>query len=108
MKISGRKPVNRAGQAGPISHAKDKGQVDKAPAADTAAADVNLSETTREVNRARQTLAQIPDVRVERVNELKPIVEDGSYHVESKVLAKKIVDTSLRESAVLGHSRKKR
>jgi anti-sigma28 factor (negative regulator of flagellin synthesis) len=41
----------------------------------------------------------LPDVRLEKVEALKPKVDDGTYHVESHEIAKRMVDESLRESA---------
>lgn len=97
MKISGRKPVS-----GP----SPVGGVPRVPRADKAqtppvekATDVEISSSSREVTKARAVLAAFPDVRVEKVAEIKPLVDEGSYKVESQVVAKKMVDTSLRESA---------
>lgn len=105
MKISGRKPIS---SATPITGPVRVGRQERAePAPPVApAADVEISVSTREVDRARQILAVIPDVRIERVEEIKPSVDDGSYRVESKVLAKKMVNTSLRESAQARTSKK--
>jgi len=107
MKISGRKQVSGTTPVGQASRAKEKPKVEGVPTAETRAADVNLSEAMSEVARARESAKALPDILVEAVEELKPIVNDGSYRRESKVIAKKMVDSSLRESAHLLRSRKK-
>lgn len=100
MKISGRKQV---GSTNPLSGASrpksDPVKADAGSGIDGRAADVNLSESLREMDHARQALASMPDVRAEKVGALKPVVDDGTYHRESKVIAKKMVDSALRESA---------
>ena len=105
MKISGRKPISSATPiTGPVRVSRQERAEPAPPVAP--AADVEISVSTREVDRAREILAVIPDVRIERVEEIKPLVDDGSYRVESKVLAKKMVNTSLRESAQARTSKK--
>lgn len=101
MKISGRKSVGGAGPMGQAGKAKEKPQVESQASVQSGAADVNLSEGMREAERARQMTRALPDVRAEKVSELKPVVNDGTYHRESTVIAKKLVDSSLQESALL-------
>ena len=99
MKISGRKPVPASGAVSGVSRQSEKPKVDGAPGAETSATDVQLSAPLQGVERAKATVTAMPDVRVERVDEIKPRIDDGSYEVESKVVAKRIVDSALRESA---------
>jgi len=98
MKISGRKPIARTtrtqGPAPASGPAKAHDSVKIEPAAD-----VELSESLTEVNTAKAAVAAMPDVRTEKVEAIKPRIEDGSYEVDSKVVAKRMVDASLRESA---------
>lgn len=100
MRISRRKPVGQTGPVSPVTPRKPaEGKVEGATRSEERAADVDISHSSREIDGARETLAAMPDVRAERVEQIKPIVDDGSYQVDSKVLAKKVVDSSLRESA---------
>jgi len=104
MRISGRKTrVSPAGSVGRVSRVTGP-RKKEAPAPVSEAADVELSASLQEIDRAREALAILPDEKVEGV---KPLVDDGSYKVESEVLAKRIVDTSLRESAQLKKTGKK-
>jgi flagellar biosynthesis anti-sigma factor FlgM len=100
MKISERKGVGRT--SGPAAPPR----VTPAPKTDAPArpepqpADaVVLSPSLHEVDRAKQALEALPDVRVERVQHVKPRVQSGAYAVDSKAVAKRLVDTAVRESA---------
>lgn len=48
---------------------------------------------------ARAAIDHIPDVRHDKIDALQSSVNDGTYHVDSEVVAKRMVDESLRESA---------
>ena len=102
MKISGRKSINPASPlSGAVrtSQAEGVDKTDKAARTEEGATDVELSSSLREVDKAVETVKSMPDVRIDKVEEIKPLVDDGSYQVESGKLAKRIVDESLRESA---------
>ena len=107
MRISGRKTrVSPTGSVARVSRPTGSRKEDAlAPVSE--AADVELSASLQEIDKAKEALATLPDLRVERVEGIKPLVDDGSYKVESEVLAKRIVDTSLRESAQLKTTGKK-
>ena len=87
--VSGKKTDPQAGQK------SDQDRVDGTEPA----IGVSLSDTSQLVSAAKASLAQLPDVRMEKVSDLKLSVDDGSYHVESQVVAKRMVDEALRESA---------
>ncbi len=56
---------------------------------------VTLSERAKEIQQARQALSELPDVREEKVAELKARIEDGTYRVDGEKVAEKIVGESL-------------
>ncbi len=60
---------------------------------------VSLSGTTQQVAAVRKQLDAIPDVRMDKIVDIKMAVDAGSYKVESGKVAKKMIDESLRESA---------
>ncbi|MFP4381236.1 MAG: flagellar biosynthesis anti-sigma factor FlgM [Candidatus Sumerlaeia bacterium] len=103
MKISGRKSIR---PTSPLSGPAKTGPAEKVDRSDRGdrveerAADVELSSSLQQVDKAADAVRAMPDVRIEKIEEVKPLVEDGSYKVESKVLAKDMVDASLRESAM--------
>ncbi|HBF33895.1 TPA: flagellar biosynthesis anti-sigma factor FlgM [Candidatus Sumerlaeota bacterium] len=100
MRISGRS--KSVGGASPLTGAARSSSQDKV---DSLAAsvlprndDVELSDSSREVDKAKSLLSAMPDTRMEKVQEIKPLVENGSYQIASGRVAKKMVDSALRES----------
>ena len=100
MKISGRKnatPVNPL--AGSQETQKPKVVEDKNAIPKTGGADnIDFSDTSKNLLKAQETVKAMPDTRIERVTEIKSALDDGEYQIESKVIAKKMVDESLNES----------
>ena len=97
MKISGRKPIQPASPLGGKAETPQVEQAEEAKPADRSDS-LNLSDTSKNLMSAREKVNALPDVRVERVSEIKSALDDGGYHVESEKIAKKIVDESLSES----------
>jgi negative regulator of flagellin synthesis FlgM len=58
---------------------------------------VNLSTASKEVQTAREIIASEPDVREDKVTELKAKIESGNYTVDNKAVADKIVDSFIDE-----------
>ena len=67
------------------SRVKNKGV---APGADR----VELSINSSEIDQLKQTLEGISDVRAERVASLKKAIDDGTYTVDSRKVAEKMLD----------------
>ena len=55
---------------------------------------VTLSANARSLAAAREAVQSAPDVREQKVAEIKQRVDDGTYFVPSSVLARNIVDAS--------------
>jgi flagellar biosynthesis anti-sigma factor FlgM len=55
---------------------------------------VTLSDSARSLAAARDAVQNAPDVRNEKVAEIKQQVADGTYSVPARVLARKMLDTS--------------
>ena len=55
---------------------------------------VEISDRSRELARARQAVDAAPDVRADRVAELKKRIEDGTYSVSPELLARKLLEGS--------------
>jgi flagellar biosynthesis anti-sigma factor FlgM len=62
----------------------------QAPQADT----VTLSDGARALSAAREAVQNAPDVREQKVAEIKQRIGDGTYQVPSSVLARKMLDQS--------------
>ena len=55
---------------------------------------VTLSDSARTLAAARDAVKNAPDVRDQKVAEIKQQVADGTYSVPARVLARKMLDTS--------------
>lgn len=55
--------------------------------------------TPRSIHRYREELDGFPDVREDKVDDLRDAVENGDYYVESEKIAKRVVDEALKEAA---------
>jgi len=54
---------------------------------------VNLSTASKETQTAREVIASEPDVREDKVAELRKRIESGNYTIDNKAVADKIVDS---------------
>jgi len=52
---------------------------------------VSISEKSREIQKLKSVIASTPDVRKEKVEELKEKIEKGEYKVSPRELAKRIL-----------------
>ncbi len=66
----------------------------KASAARNTAAEVNISPKAREMALANRVVKETPDVREEKIAQLRKMVQDGEYKVD----AGRIADGMLREA----------
>jgi len=73
-----------------------------------AGVNVLLSERTKEIDRAKEILKTIPDIRLEKTNSVREMINNGKYYVDSYTLAKKIVNESLLESIRILKNKKRR
>jgi negative regulator of flagellin synthesis FlgM len=55
---------------------------------------VEISDRARELARARQAVDEAPEVRGEKVAEIKKRIEDGTYSVSPRLLAQKLLEQS--------------
>lgn len=56
---------------------------------------VNLSTKARDIQQLRDAINQLPDVREDKVRELKEQVEKGAYDANGQKIAEKMVAESL-------------
>jgi negative regulator of flagellin synthesis FlgM len=56
---------------------------------------VDLSSRAKDIQQIKQIVDQIPDVRENKVQELKAQIDSGSYKVNSDKIAEKMVGESL-------------
>jgi negative regulator of flagellin synthesis FlgM len=58
---------------------------------------VSFSPQARERLNARRALAAIPDIRAEKVEEIKARIADGSYRIDSEQIADKMIREALSD-----------
>jgi len=56
---------------------------------------VELSAESKELKKINDVLEMTPDVRAERVAELKKLVDEGRYQVDSEGVAEKMLNQSI-------------
>jgi negative regulator of flagellin synthesis FlgM len=81
--------VSEANQAKPGSQAK----VSERPTGDR----VTLSRDSRDMQIARDAMMNTPDIRTERVEELRNEVKEGRYAVPADKVAEKIIASAIDE-----------
>lgn len=85
----------------PTEKVEDKQPISQERAEGTAQSEqdtiVNLSQASREVQLIREAIASEPEVREDKVAELKQRIESGQYEVDHKAVADKLVDGSIDE-----------
>ena len=96
MKIDGtQKPVQMDAYLKQVGDQQQKADSQQVKAGQTTQYDkVDLSDRAREIQQASQTLKQMPDVREDKVQQVKMDVEKGTY----KVVGSQVATDMLRES----------
>ena len=56
---------------------------------------VNLSATARDIQKLKGEIAKLPDVREEKVENLKTRIGQGTYNVSGEKIAEKIAEESI-------------
>ena len=90
-------PAAIAGQAAArrAERANGESQVKADPQSVRSSSDtVEISNRSRELARARQAVDAAPDVRADKVAEIRQRIQDGTYSVSPEALASKLLDGS--------------
>ena len=58
---------------------------------------VDLSDQSKEMKKIYTVQQMAPDIRTERVNEVKKLIEENRYQVDSKAVAEKMIRESIFE-----------
>jgi flagellar biosynthesis anti-sigma factor FlgM len=73
----------------PVSPDSPRSQ--KLPQSFTSQKGITLTEEANEIQRLIQTINTLPEVRQERINHIKTALQSGTYHIDSRDLADKII-----------------
>lgn len=90
---------NRSTEALPPPSAEPTGAQPGAAPGDT----VNLTESGREFKTAVQNARLLPDIREDRVMQLKRQLEEGTYRVKGRRIAVNMIDETLENNTILKH-----
>ncbi|MBI5427241.1 MAG: flagellar biosynthesis anti-sigma factor FlgM [Nitrospinae bacterium] len=63
---------------------------------------IALSSRAKDIQRAHEAVRSAPDIRVDKVNQIKQKIADGTYRIESKDVADKVLKEIITESKFLG------
>lgn len=58
---------------------------------------VSISEKGKDVSEMTRTLKEMPDVRADKIADLKDRIAAGTYNVSGKDIASKIINTALED-----------
>ena len=84
-----------------IQYVNQANPQDKSPAAqdiknqETLVDKVELSAESKEIKKINDVLEMTPDVRADRVAELKKQIQEDRYHVDSEAVAEKMIDQTI-------------
>lgn len=98
-KITGleNRPVQVGGQG---AAERASGKRDSAPsAADKPGAQVRLTDSAVQLAALEKALAQVPDVDMQRVSEIRAQLDAGEYTVDSRKIATKLLELELSLAA---------
>jgi len=91
----------RTGKAGAIDTAKKKGGPAKPiPVGDPTAAKADISPRGREMAYAKEVAQAAPDVREEKIAELKRRIAAGQYNVDPDAVADRLVNEHIRTAGI--------
>jgi negative regulator of flagellin synthesis FlgM len=82
--------VNKEKQLSDQQQVEEKAQSDQ----DTI---VNLSQTLKETQLIKEIISSEPDIREDKVSELKEKIESGKYTIDNDAVADKLVDSFIDE-----------
>jgi negative regulator of flagellin synthesis FlgM len=96
MKISAKDPSVRDAYVKQISQQQKKDAASKPGVKPVEKADtVKISDEARELQETQKVMENIPDVRVEKVADIKNKIENGTYEIKSGKIAENMVKDSL-------------
>ncbi len=58
---------------------------------------VSISEKGKDVSEMTRTLKEMPDVRADKIADLKERIANGTYNVSGRDIASKIINTALED-----------
>jgi len=94
MKIQGN-PIEGKELYGKVNDLNKKEQVGKSSDTESSSGDrdkISLSGKAQEINELKQIIKDMPDIRTDKVDQLKKAIDSGSYNIDSYKVAEKILE----------------
>ena len=98
--------VNRLLAATPLRGANVKSRMARSRTGDSSstspeAVSIEISAKAQDIQKVKQAIEQVPDVRMDRVLQLKALVESGQYHVSGEEVADLMIRRTLADNTAL-------
>ncbi|CEK18455.1 anti-sigma-28 factor, FlgM family [Chthonomonas calidirosea] len=98
--------VNRLLATTPIRGGSAKSRIARSQNSDSSsisseAVSVEISAKAQDIQKVKQAIEQVPDVRMDRVMQLKALVESGQYHVSGEEVADLMIRRTLADNTAL-------
>ncbi|MBT3515515.1 MAG: flagellar biosynthesis anti-sigma factor FlgM [Nitrospina sp.] len=90
IKVTGKDAAKAAASGGPSSVKGTQGSEH-----------IALSSKAKDIQKSHEAVKNSSDIRVDRVDRIKAAIADGSFHVDSKDLAEKILKDMILEAKFL-------
>src|SRR5688500_2783765 len=92
--------VSGAKQSGRAKHSEKGGNVQESGKTAHRGASAEISSKGREFAQAKSVAAGAPDIREDKVADLKRRISEGNYKVDTHAVADRMVDDHLKMSAI--------
>jgi negative regulator of flagellin synthesis FlgM len=101
MEINGNQGIGIDAYANQVQDKNKVGTPDNQPEKTGVKADtVVISDAAKRVQEARRQLDDIPDVREDKVSELRSQIQNGTYEIDADKIAAKMIKESLLNDAL--------
>lgn len=98
MKIDGNSPIDDRKQLGSLQDLNKNREIGKkadAQKTDNDRDKVSLSEKAKEISELKGLIGEIPDIRQDKVEDVKRAIDAGSYNFDSLKVAQRILEEEL-------------
>ncbi|RJQ55746.1 MAG: flagellar biosynthesis anti-sigma factor FlgM [Nitrospiraceae bacterium] len=95
MKIDGNNPVDKKDLYNKVQEVTDSKKADKKGEAQKSEAEkdkISLSEKAKEISELKAEIDELPDIRTDKVDELKKAIDAGNYNIDPRKIAQKILE----------------
>jgi negative regulator of flagellin synthesis FlgM len=95
MKISGNNPVENSELYGKIQELKKNQEAerkDESQSSGNQKDKISLSGRAQEINELKGIIENLPDIRTDKVEEIKKAIDSGTYNFDSMKVAEKILE----------------